>query len=241
MTIRLKQWLSPLRGTPLHPQWLIYRGEYDSRRFIGKVPQGKVLDIGCGDRWVERALPPGTAYVGLDYPPTVSLGYAGRPDVFADAQRLPFPNDSFDTVILMDVLEHLPQPEAAIVEARRALKPGGTLVVQVPFLYPLHDEPHDYQRWTVHGLHTMLRRHHLDVQTAQWRGQPSETGAALMAIAMARGIIDATTRPTFAVLLLPLLAIAIPLINLIGWLLARILPSSPMMPLGYYLVAVRNE
>lgn len=240
MTIRLKKWLSPLRGTPLHPQWLIFRGEHDSRRFIGKVAQGKVLDIGCGDRWVERALPPGTAYLGLDYPPTVSLGYAGRPDVFADAQCLPFPNDSFDTVILMDVLEHLPQPDAAIVEARRTLKLGGTLVVQVPFLYPLHDEPHDYQRWTVHGLRALLRWHALDVQTAQWRGQPSETAAALVAIAMARGIIDAAARPTFAVLLLPLLVIGIPVINLIGWLLARMLPNNPMMPHGYCLVAVKN-
>jgi len=241
VTIRLKKWLSPLRGTPLHPQWLIFRGEQDSHRLIGEVAQRKVLDIGCGDRWVEGALPPGAAYVGLDYPPTVSLGYAGRPDVFGDAHCLPFPNDSFDTVILMDVLEHLPQPDAAIVEARRVLKPGRPLVVQIPFLYPLHDEPHDYQRWTVHGVLTMLHRHHLDVQTAQWRGQPLETGAALAAIAMARGIIDTSTRPTFAVLLLPLLAIGIPLANLIGWLLAKMLPSSSMMPLGYCLVAVKNK
>ena len=86
---------------------------------------GRMLDVGCGDRWVERCLPSNTDYVGLDYPTTISKNYAGKADVFADGQCLPFASNSFDTVILMDVLEHLPAPDLAISEAWRILKPRG--------------------------------------------------------------------------------------------------------------------
>jgi ubiquinone/menaquinone biosynthesis C-methylase UbiE len=95
-----------------------------------------VLDIGCGDRWAENALGPGCTYLGLDYPSTVELGYAGAPDVFGDGLQLPFPDQCFDSVLLMDVLEHLRDAPKALSEAARVLKPGGTLILQVPFLVP---------------------------------------------------------------------------------------------------------
>jgi SAM-dependent methyltransferase len=202
---------------------------------------GLVLDIGCGDRWAASLLPPDSTYVGLDYPTTVSKGYPGHPDVFGDAQKLPFRESCFDTVLMMDVLEHLPTPPQAISEACRALKPGGHLILQVPFLYPLHDEPHDFHRWTVYGLHQLCTTHGLKITSGIYQGQPCETAAALFAIAIAKGIVDLISSKKITMALAPLWVLIIPLANLMGWLLARVLPDSDMMPMSYRLTAIKPE
>ncbi len=197
--------------------------------------------MGCGDRWVETSLGFDIQYVGLDYPPTVNLGYAGSPDTFADAGCLPFSDASFDTVLLLDVLEHLPQPEAALAEARRVLKTGGKAIVQVPFLYPLHAEPHDFQRWMLHGLADLFTRHRLDVQETSWQGHPAETGAALLAIALAKNVVDSANGMPISIVLAPFPLAMIPCVNLFGWLIARLMSASAFMPLGYRMAGVKTE
>jgi SAM-dependent methyltransferase len=54
------------------------------------------------------------------------------------------------------VLEHVFETERAVRNLHRALAPGGRLIVAVPFAFPLHDEPHDYYRFTRHALRRML-------------------------------------------------------------------------------------
>lgn len=238
---RLRKSLAPLRGTPLHPQWLVLRGQQGARNRLAELATGVVLDIGCGDRWSEHFVASCATYVGFDYPTTVGLGYRGGPDVFGDARQLPVQDQSVDTILLLDVLEHLPDPEAALAEAARALKAGGLLILQVPFLYPLHDEPYDFQRWTVHGLLRLLDRQGLRVRERDFHGQPSETAAALAAIGLAKAVLDGVSRRSLTLLLAPLLLIGIPLVNVLGWLLARLLPNSPLMPLGYRVIAVKPE
>ena len=124
----IKKWMKPLRKTPLHPQWLVYRSEKHTQQRVIRYSQGKILDIGCGDGWVEKIIPDDCQYFGLDYPPTVSLGYQGNAKVFADGQSLPFADGSFDTVLLFDVLEHIPNPLQAFKESWRVLKSGGNLI-----------------------------------------------------------------------------------------------------------------
>ena len=74
-------------------------------------------------------------------------------DVFTDlAMRLPFPDASFNTIVCTDVLEHLPHPEIVMLELARLLRPDGKLLLATPFMYWLHEEPHDYHRYTEHRL-----------------------------------------------------------------------------------------
>ncbi len=237
---RMKRWLAPLQGTPLHPQWLVLRAEEAAGNAVRQAATGEVLDVGCGDRWVERCLSANARYVGLDFPATVSKGYAGHADVFGDGQRLPFAADRFDTVVLMDVLEHLPAPDAALAEAWRVLKPDGVLLVQVPFLYPLHDQPHDFQRWTEHGLRVLFASHRFSIGSLTRYGDALETAAALLVMALANGVLDAAQKMRPAVLLAPLLLCAIPVVNLSGWSLAKLFPASAIMPLGYRVVARKS-
>jgi SAM-dependent methyltransferase len=88
-----------------------------------------VLDIGCRDRALAQYLPPGSSYVGLDVSPPA--------DVVANADEpLPFADDSFASVVLADVLEHLNDPHAALHEATRVARTA--VVVLLPNVYSLY-------------------------------------------------------------------------------------------------------
>ncbi|MBM9538338.1 class I SAM-dependent methyltransferase [Desulfobulbus alkaliphilus] len=202
---------------------------------------GVVLDVGCGNGWTREIMPETVQYVGIDYPTTVALGYEGRPDLFADASCLPVADKSVDTVLLLDVLEHLDDPEKAVAEAARVLRLGGVCLVQVPFLYPLHDEPHDYQRWTNHGLKKLFLQHGFHPEISSESNYPCATAAALFSIALAKGLLDTFQKKSLMVLIAaPLIAVLMPLVNVVGLLLGWMLPASSCMP-GSYLVVAKKE
>jgi SAM-dependent methyltransferase len=214
---------------------LIFLRSNAAKRAVSAQVSGRLLDVGCGDQPIRRWLSEDIDYVGLDYPGTIALGYSGEAAVYADARSLPFAQQSFDSVIMLDVLEHLPQPIAAFGEMTRVARPGATLIVQVPFLYPIHDAPHDYHRWTDNGLRALAQEHGVEVVRIESHGQPVETGALMAALAIAKGLVDIIEegRVTPAVFLLPAMALLVPIVNLLGLLGAKILPKSPFMPFGY--------
>src|SRR2546425_2958604 len=118
---------------------------------------GRLLDVGCGDRQFERIFRPHVdEYFGIEHKSTfnataASLG-PSRPDFLYDGNRLPFGDGSFDTVLSIQVLEHTPHPRRLVAEMARVLKKGGTLILAAPFSFRLHEEPHDYFRYSPHGL-----------------------------------------------------------------------------------------
>jgi SAM-dependent methyltransferase len=78
-------------------------------------------------------------------------------DIIFDAQEpWPYEAGSFDGVLLVNLLEHLYHYEVAIEESFRVLKPGGKIVVVVPFFFPAHPSPHDYWRFTGEALAKIL-------------------------------------------------------------------------------------
>lgn len=230
---KLRRLFSALHHTPLHPQWLIFKDAEAQKRHFATQIHGRLLDIGCGEKPLTPLLASEVEYIGLDYPPTVAKGYSGKADVFGDGQRLPFADASFDCITILDVMEHLPQPSAALDEMLRVLKPGGLLISQTPFLYPLHDLPHDFQRWTSEGLRQFAHARSLELIQLQHHGKPLETAAVLANLAWAKGMLESLQKRHPALILLPLLALIIPINNLSAWLLSQLLPDEGFMPLGY--------
>ncbi len=115
-----------------------------------------VLDVGCGEQ-PYRALFAGFArYVGFDSPSRPDSGR--RADVYGDASGLPFASGCADAVLCTEVIEHVDDPAAMLREMHRVLKRGGMLILSAPFTWHVHDEPHDYWRFTEFGLRLLFER-----------------------------------------------------------------------------------
>jgi len=237
---RLRRFALRFSNTPLHPQWVSFAAKRRAEAKLVASAAGKILDVGCGESLLRTRIPDHCHYVGLDSLLVGRQRYATRPDVFGDAGRLPFAEQSFDTVWLLDVLEHLPCPEASLAEIARVLEPGGTLHITIPFLYPLHDEPYDFQRFTEHGLRLRLGAAGFESIVVRPCSAPAETSALLANITLAAFMVDATRRSPVAYLLgivvLPLVA----LINVCGFLLGAISRSDRFMPCMYSVECLRK-
>lgn len=231
----LKKLLAKLRRWPLHPQWFAYRQEVTYYRSLSSQLQGRVLDIGCTNQFLKTYLPQ-VDYLGLDYYQTAVHWYTTRPQIYGDAQQLPFPDNSLDAVLLLDVLEHLPRPEDCWKEIARVLKPGGLFILKVPFLYPIHDAPLDFQRWTQYGLRHLAQKYGFVIRQATPVGRPLETAALLMNIAISKTILNWLGQKHPLVFLSVVAPVLILGINLLGWLFSRFSPEEEMMPHSYRLV-----
>lgn len=118
--------------------------------------QGHLVDLGCGRRTLEKFLLEHCAsYTGVDWGNSL---HGRSADLIADLNRpLPLTDEFADTVVSFSVMEHLSNPQQFLAEAARILKPGGSILLQVPFMWRVHEEPHDYFRFTRFGLEHMFR------------------------------------------------------------------------------------
>ncbi|MCS7192030.1 MAG: class I SAM-dependent methyltransferase [Armatimonadetes bacterium] len=103
-----------------------------------------ILDLGSGNRKLSER----TISFDIIFYPLV--------DVVGDAHALPFKTNSFDRVVVQEVLEHVRHPEKVLIEVKRVLKPKGRIYVEVPLIYPIHDKV-DYWRFTPSGLDILCR------------------------------------------------------------------------------------
>ena len=134
--------------------FLVYRGLIrDLERAIFANARGRVLDIGCGNKPYEAAFAGRTTgYVGCD----VMQSDRERVDILCEATRIPVPDESFDTVFSTQTIEHVADHRGLIAEAFRVLKPGGVFILSGPMYWHLHEEPHDFFRFTEHGFRFLL-------------------------------------------------------------------------------------
>lgn len=123
--------------------------------------KGSVLDVGAGQSPWRAWLPPAAKYQGID------VGYAsefgmdgGLPDVvYYDGRVMPFGEALFDCALCVEVLEHSEDPELLISEIARVLRPGGTLLLTVPWSARQHHLPHDYHRFSRGRLEALLGKY----------------------------------------------------------------------------------
>ncbi|WP_035714021.1 class I SAM-dependent methyltransferase [Azorhizobium doebereinerae] len=122
------------------------------REPLGAV-RGKVLDVGAGQAPWRGMLAKEVDYTGVDVEKADEFGMLRVPGVvYYDGSKLPMADDSFDALMCIEVLEHVPDPAALLADMWRVLKPGGQLILTVPWSARIHHIPHDYSRFTRFGL-----------------------------------------------------------------------------------------
>ena len=125
---------------------LLRRAEHDA--LSTSTLSGKVVDLG-GDSNGEYL----TYFKGTFSTTAVNMDTDTAPEVFHDLEKpLPFPNHSFDHALLINVLEHIFDYRQLLSETVRIVKPNGSVIIAVPFLFPIHPSPNDYWRYSKQTL-----------------------------------------------------------------------------------------
>jgi len=142
---------------------------------VAPQAHGRLLDVGCGDKPYEHLFTPYVnEYLGIEHEASfnaTSASHAKRgPDMLYDGRRLPFEDRSFDTVLNVQVLEHTPHPAALVAEMARVLRDDGVLLLSAPFQFRLHEQPHDYYRYSPHGLRVLCEAAGLEVVEVHSQG-----------------------------------------------------------------------
>lgn len=133
-------------------------------RFAPKMT-GYLLDVGSADGKRYSHL-----FKNITQHKTLDIDAGHNPDIVGSAEDIPIDENSIDSILCTQVLEHIPHPQKAISEMYRVLKPGGFALVTVPQLNELHEEPHDYFRYTCFGLKTICEEVGFEVVDIDQRG-----------------------------------------------------------------------
>ncbi|OGZ07004.1 MAG: hypothetical protein A2942_00335 [Candidatus Lloydbacteria bacterium RIFCSPLOWO2_01_FULL_50_20] len=141
-------------GSPYHPKRRIHD-------LLGNNPGNKIiLNLGSGTYRIHPEI------INVDLFPFKEV------DLVADICALPIKDASVDGIVCEDVLEHIAGAPRLLKEISRVLKPGGTLILKVPFLYPYHSSPDDFFRWTANGIMFALEESSFRVKESGPHGGP---------------------------------------------------------------------
>ena len=134
---------------------------------------------------------------------------------------------------------HLRHPQSALSEVARVVRPEGCVLLSMPFLYPIHDAPHDYQRYTAHGLARALDEAGLRIKRLQPTLGSAESAGLIASLALGGMAVEAIRLRRPGVLLLPLIVLTVPVINVLAWVIGLLLPSWTALGCGYQITARR--
>lgn len=217
-------------GVFVNPFYLARSALHQAMRDSANTLDGRLLDVGCGSKPYRRLFMV-TEYVGLDIDSPVARA-RGMADVFYAGKAFPFESASFDAVLCNQVLEHVFNPDEFLDEIGRVLRPGGKLLLTVPFVWDEHEQPWDYARYSSFGLKALVEKHGFHIVShRKLRADVS----VLFQLANAY-LYKLTERwPFFAKLLFSSTVMA--LFTLLGLLGARLLPDNPDLYLDHVLLA----
>jgi len=202
---------------------------------------GLVLDVGCGAQPFRPLVSPSARYLGIDTIDAKSdFGYEVPDTIYFDGESWPVDTESVDLVLCTETLEHVLEPSKLLAEAKRTLRPGGRLLLTVPFAARWHFVPHDYWRFTPSSLHCLLERAGFDDVAVYARGN-AVTVACYKLVALALPLLFPATRGIRARAIQLLALVTIPFVVVLA-LAARasLLGKGGDDCLGYTVTAIRE-
>lgn len=138
--------------------WPAIDPELQPAREMGLL-RGRVLNAGAGWRDISHLIDGELINQDLPY----DGDQRSNIQIYSPLHRIPEADDSFDSIVCIAVMEHVENPEEVVPEFFRVIKPGGHVIVSVPFLQPEHKVPTDFQRYTKDGLERLFRHHGFEV------------------------------------------------------------------------------
>jgi len=145
---------------------------------IAAAGSGAVLDVGCGEQPFRPLVESSRRrYVGMD----VEQNQARTVDILSTLEAAPSPAEGYPLILCTEVLEHVADIGAAFAGLRRLAASGGAVVVTVPFVFPLHMEPYDFRRLTLHGIARLAADHGFRVESSARLGRLTDVLAMLIA------------------------------------------------------------
>jgi len=142
--------------------WITERTNRKNLSELTRYSKGNLLDIGCGNKPYSSIFEPYiTNYIGLEHRDT-PFNKNGI-DLFGDGCNLPFVDSCFDTIVSFQVLEHVKEPNEMLSEIFRVLKCNSFAILSTPFMWGIHQEPHDYYRFTKYGLSYLCKKNGFEI------------------------------------------------------------------------------
>jgi len=136
---------------------------------------GKLLDFGCGRKPYKNLFTNIEEYIGLDMKHTGHDHSLSEVDVFYDGKKIPFEDESFDSIFSGEVFEHIFNLDEILEELHRVLKKGGKMLITIPFMWGEHEQPYDYARYTSFAIRHILEKKGFQVLSLQKTGRAYET------------------------------------------------------------------
>lgn len=144
-------------GIIVNPFWLCRRALALALADLAPRLTGSVLDFGSGSQPYRPLLKKCSNYVSLEYDTPMNRERKVA-NIFYDGQTIPVEACSYDGILSTQTLEHVPNPDIIVAEWARVLKDGGMLLITMPFMWPEHEMPYDYQRYSSGGLRLLLEK-----------------------------------------------------------------------------------
>jgi len=206
-----------LIGLFINPFYFIRRGLYRGVTSNKRYMTGRMLDFGCGSK-PYKDLFDVEEYVGLDIEESGHSHQNEQVDVFYDGKTIPFEDNHFDSVFSSEVFEHIFNLERVLSEIHRVIKPGGHLLISVPFVWEEHEIPHDFARYTTFGIDHLVTKTGFEVIEIQKTTNHVETVFQLWNAYVWHYI------PSNRLLSLLMTAVFIAPVTLFGLLFSKVLP-----------------
>ena len=144
----------------------VYLEEFCKRAGESTADNAMMLDAGCGEapyrKYFAHAKYESADFCQVDKPYFNSLTYVCSLDA------IPVEDERYDTVVMTQVLEHIPNPRKVLAEITRVLKPGGKLWISAPLMYPEHEPPYDFFRYTQFAWKMFCEEAGLEIEELEW-------------------------------------------------------------------------
>lgn len=200
--------------------FLIRRALFVTLAPIAHKMRGDILDFGCGSKPYRSLFTNCASYIGVDIEVSGHDHNDSNVDVFYDGKRLPFADGRFDGIVAFEVAEHVFNIDELMPELIRTLRPGGELLLTIPFAWPEHEIPYDFARYTSFGIRSILERNGLKIRSISKTNGTVEAISQLWLNYLASRICD-----RLGIFGKPLKALIAAPTNLSAIALSRILPK----------------